>query len=447
MSPSSVVDVRRRAAEPRPRCSTSIRRDTTIRPAAPGRSRVGSDADGEVVTFTWDFDGDGAFDDGTRHPNYTYVAPGTYEVRVKGSDGKGGEQDRAADGLRRMATRAAAGRSTASLPSVVRVGRPTIVLRLAIRSRGGSTARHGHADVRPRRRRAVRRHADAELRRSYIWTFPTTDPGDRGRARAPTAPAARRSAPRGWSGSENLAPMPIYVDAPASRRADRSPCAPTPSTPTATPTFAWDLDGDARVRRRHDFPGRADVPGPGSYTIGLRVTDDEGAFATVTRTFTSARGRRWRPSPSPTIPAVNQVLTLTAARPTRTATRSHPRPGTSTTTARSTMTRADGATSVFATVGARRVGLKVRDASGETGIRFVRLDVTANGEATPTPTATATATRDRDARRRRRQRPRRQRRRRRHSDRRRRRRRRPRRPHRRQRRRRPTPTPTATATA
>ena len=52
------------------------------------------------VTFTWDADGDGDFDDGTgtipsadipseSHILHGYDAPGTYRVRVKATDGLG----------------------------------------------------------------------------------------------------------------------------------------------------------------------------------------------------------------------------------------------------------------------------------------------------------------------------------------------------------------------
>ena len=56
-------------------------------------SAFGRDPDGDPVSFAWDIDGDGAFDDGTgQSVNFTYAQPGTYEVRLRASDGKGGER-------------------------------------------------------------------------------------------------------------------------------------------------------------------------------------------------------------------------------------------------------------------------------------------------------------------------------------------------------------------
>lgn len=51
------------------------------------------DADGDELTYLWDFGtGDGADDTSTEeHAHFTYTEPGTYEATLKVSDGKGGE--------------------------------------------------------------------------------------------------------------------------------------------------------------------------------------------------------------------------------------------------------------------------------------------------------------------------------------------------------------------
>ena len=85
-----------------------------------------------------------------------------------------------------------------------------------------------------------------------------------------------------------------------------------------------------------------------------------------------------------------------AERPRRT--RSPRRPGISTTTARSTTRAADGDPAI-PTAGEHCVGLKVRDASGETGIGYVRLvsgGDRADADADRHPTATATGDGDGD---------------------------------------------------
>ena len=50
-----------------------------------------SDADGDLLTYRWDLDADGALDDSTAvAPNYTYTAIGNYLVTLEVSDGRGG---------------------------------------------------------------------------------------------------------------------------------------------------------------------------------------------------------------------------------------------------------------------------------------------------------------------------------------------------------------------
>ena len=47
-----------------------------------------SDPDGETLSYTWDLDGDGAFDDSTEvQPTYTYTEAGTYNAALRVTDG------------------------------------------------------------------------------------------------------------------------------------------------------------------------------------------------------------------------------------------------------------------------------------------------------------------------------------------------------------------------
>jgi uncharacterized repeat protein (TIGR01451 family) len=49
-----------------------------------------SDAEGGPLTYGWDLDGDGAFDDSTAvQPTYTYTQPGTYNARLRVTDAQG----------------------------------------------------------------------------------------------------------------------------------------------------------------------------------------------------------------------------------------------------------------------------------------------------------------------------------------------------------------------
>ncbi|MGH2945489.1 MAG: ThuA domain-containing protein, partial [Solirubrobacteraceae bacterium] len=47
-----------------------------------------SDADGDELTYSWDFDGDGAEDSTGQSPSHTYTEPGEYEAAVTVSDGE-----------------------------------------------------------------------------------------------------------------------------------------------------------------------------------------------------------------------------------------------------------------------------------------------------------------------------------------------------------------------
>lgn len=62
----------------------------TVRFSAAGST----DADGDPLTYRWDLDGDGELDDSTSAtPSFTYSQPGSYEVRLRASDGRGGQDD------------------------------------------------------------------------------------------------------------------------------------------------------------------------------------------------------------------------------------------------------------------------------------------------------------------------------------------------------------------
>jgi PKD repeat protein len=49
-----------------------------------------SDPDGDALTYAWDLDGDGAFDDASiARPTHTYAQPGTYSVKLQVTDARG----------------------------------------------------------------------------------------------------------------------------------------------------------------------------------------------------------------------------------------------------------------------------------------------------------------------------------------------------------------------
>ncbi|WP_218136248.1 LamG-like jellyroll fold domain-containing protein [Nonomuraea jiangxiensis] len=64
-------------------------------PLAVSFSGTGStDGDGDPLTYAWDLDGDGELDDSTSAtPSFTYTQPGSYVVRLRVGDGRGGQGD------------------------------------------------------------------------------------------------------------------------------------------------------------------------------------------------------------------------------------------------------------------------------------------------------------------------------------------------------------------
>jgi uncharacterized repeat protein (TIGR01451 family) len=56
-----------------------------------------SDPEGQALTYAWDLDGDGQFDDSTASkPTYTYVQPGTYTAKLRVRDAQGASADSSA---------------------------------------------------------------------------------------------------------------------------------------------------------------------------------------------------------------------------------------------------------------------------------------------------------------------------------------------------------------
>ena len=220
--------------------------ETTIRPGRPASFYAsGNDPDGDPVTYTWDMDGDGAFDDGTgTNVTYTWAEAGTYRSRVKASDGKGGEQIE----LRTVPVVADPGLPPevyAYLPSVVRSGRPVSLSVSAYDPDGGlawppapllfefDLDGDGQFDEQP-----------SGSNGAYTWTFTETVEATCGpRTRAATRPQARsawsrrRSTPRPRARSSRSA-----VRSPSGRPSScghtattlmAAPC-PTPGISTAT---------------------------------------------------------------------------------------------------------------------------------------------------------------------------------------------------------------------
>ena len=388
---TQIVDVRAPAANRAPSVALSLPPGTYAPNTPIGLYAAATDPDGDPVTYAWDADGDGAFDDGNVSSiQFSYPESGTYEVRVRASDGKGGERiaaqtlNIAADaGLPPVIT-------DFYFPSIVRVGRPVEMLVYAMSTAGPPTAitftfdmdGDGAFDDTP---------ASSGFPYSYTWTFPNADPVT---IAVKATDGAGRSSIRTldvYPGSENLAPVVSMSAGPA-----------VPGQPVELrafgydpdgdePSYGWELDGDGDFNDATTSAVNPTIPAPGIYTVAVRVTDSEGATATTSRTVTV--GTR-PPVASFTVsdaePDVGEQVTLTS-------TATDPDGGALVSSAwdlddDGAFDDATGASTTvsFATAGGRLVGLKVRDAGGDTGISFVRLKV--GGSGAPTPTATPTAT-------------------------------------------------------
>ena len=130
---------------------------------------TGADADGDTLTYAWDF-GDGQTSD-VAEPAHIYDAPGTYTAKVTVSDGKGGTAE-----------------TTLSVTVTQPNRAPTVT---AARTPTGNVADRHRRRVHRDRRRPRRRHAHLRvgLRRQHAA------PPRRRTRRTPTPPPAR-SPPR-----------------------------------------------------------------------------------------------------------------------------------------------------------------------------------------------------------------------------------------------------------
>ena len=251
-----------------------------------------TDPDGDELSFAWDADGDGAFDDGAaRTISFVYPGPAATTSR-SGSRTRAARRARCC--RRSWSTPRPASRRCSRSCSTRRCGSAS-----RRRSRCSWPAGPVHLHVRPRRRRAVRRHAGGTFG-NYVWTFPTatpvtvsvraTDPGGRvldavaaDHARGPRT-SRRRCRDRASATRFPGSPCRCRRST-RRRRVLRGAASPGTSTPTGSSTTAR-------------ATASAPTFGPGTHTVSVRVTDGEGATAVASRTIVSARGRRWRISPS-----------------------------------------------------------------------------------------------------------------------------------------------------
>ncbi|MFN8545302.1 MAG: PQQ-dependent sugar dehydrogenase [Candidatus Binatia bacterium] len=96
------------------------------------------------------------------------------------------------------------------------------------------------------------------------------------------------------SPTSGVAPLHVQFDGSASSDPDAGD----------TITFAWDLDGDGQYNDSTAVSPTADYSTPGTYTVGLRVTDNHGKFGTASIVITAGNT-----APAVTITAPASTLT------------------------------------------------------------------------------------------------------------------------------------------
>jgi PKD repeat protein/type 1 glutamine amidotransferase len=237
---------------------------------------TGSDADGDTVTYSWDF-GDGSPASTEQNPSHAYTAVGDYTAKVTVSDGRGGTGS-ANVGVTVTQTGNAA-------PTVTSSRTPTGNTRVGV----------------PITFSAVGTDADGDTL-SYSWNFGDGTPAstEQNPVHAFLTAATFNvvvTVNDGRGGTASAAPLQVVVQAnraPTISAASASPAegmAPLNVTFAATATdadghaltYEWDLDGDGTFETTGQNPSR-------TYTASaspvLRVSDGFGGVAT--RTLASA---------------------------------------------------------------------------------------------------------------------------------------------------------------
>ncbi|HEY6887529.1 MAG TPA: PKD domain-containing protein, partial [Solirubrobacter sp.] len=365
---SFVVSVATQQAnrEPRPQISgatsAGVGRSITLYGYAP-------DPDGDAVGYAWDLDDDGAFDDSTSPTVSTaFATPGTHRVRLRASDIRGG----AATATWSISVREGNGAPAISYfysPTTPRVGRPATLYASASDPDGDPVTYTYDLDGDG----AFDDVPVLDQNFNSAWVPASTQP---------LTLAVRATDPSGLTATatldvkpvdDNLPPVGMIIapSAPlvAGRAATFNADGQDPDGAYNSVTYAWDTDNDGAY---DDGAGGSVTltPAAGQLRLGLRITDADGAtFEAAQTVVVGGAPPEASFTLSTTRPTEGDTVTLTS-----TATAS----GAAITSQQwdldddGAFDDATGASvqHTFATGGATRVGLKVRDAGGETGITY-----------------------------------------------------------------------------
>jgi PKD repeat protein len=228
-----------------------------------------SDPEGNTVTRAWDF-GDGTPPGNGARPSHAYDVAGTYTVTVTATDSNGAK----GSATRSIVVRPDPGPGTSFdfAPTVPDVGETVAFTSTAQASQGSIVAVDWDFDGDGQFDDFS--GADAE----WVFDVPGTHT-----VRMRAEQTNGRTAESQTSVRVNGLPSADFTWSPSSPTAGNAADLISTSSDFEGPLAAlsWDLDGDGRFGDGSEAQIRQPFPQPGTYEIGLRVTDSDGRVSTV----------------------------------------------------------------------------------------------------------------------------------------------------------------------
>ncbi|MEA2468378.1 MAG: hypothetical protein QOJ57_2504, partial [Thermoleophilaceae bacterium] len=262
-----------------------------------------TDPDGTVASQDWDTDNDGAFDDGTgSSASRSFATAGTYTVRLRVTDNKGASS---------IATKLVTVNNRPPVASFTAAPDPAVTGQ-SITFTSTSTDPDGTVAA-------------------WAWDLDNDGAFDDG-----SAATASRSFPKAGSYTvrlratddggqtaistravtvDNRPPVASFTVSPASPVSGQSVTFTSSATdPDGTIAVAWDLDNDGAYDDGTTASVSRSFAKAGTYTVGLKVTDDNGGTDTLAKTVTVAnRLPAAAFGSAPASPSTGETITFTSS--------------------------------------------------------------------------------------------------------------------------------------